>query len=1321
MFCSRVSRVLGASCAVALLVSEGSVRGFTAPAPPVAMACTFSPASPAVVALATTISGIVIDDACQYVYLTNTPQNRVEVYSLQTQSFEAPIAVGPAPIGLDLTPDGTTLYVANSGENKISKVNLAARVELERITVPPPSFLSETPYSIAIGSHGRALVSTRTTGSSGGRLMDLILSTGQMAHRTDINQFGGITDRTRLSASDDRGTIAIVQGGTSGGNTSIYHSASNTFDPEVRLNSDVTDVALGAAGSPVLVSRLLDQFTVVDAGLMTGNLFVPTASRGVAVDPDRSIGYRSIGTNIEVLNLSTFQVIGQFPLGDSVNTNNPFNFVGRMDLSRDGTLLAVITNTGLSFVRTDSAAPLQNFNFVRNHRFDSGLNRWLPFGVPNPADLISHISDGVFEFALQNGGGEGGVFQNTGQAFPASAILDAQFSLGNSSGEPRNISVVVGNASLTDARICTFVVPPGAPLRAYRMQLKTLQAWSGTLIRFATDTAGASGFNRLDNVSLQYNPSLSVSGTVCTPPPPPPPTGSCGVTPSSKFVTLSGALSPPLIDDTCTFVYIANGTLNRIEVYSLQTLSFERPIQVGSQPKGMEFSADGSLLYVANMSAQNFSLVDLAQRAEVRKIPFPIPGGSLSMDTPLALARANTGRMIFASTSGKLMELDLATDQSWIRTDGPSNGTFSSRAHMEASGDRSTIVLIDGGSTGGALLKYTAASNSFGAPKPMGQFMSDIAVNRTGSQILASPGTFVLDSAFNLSGTVIGSTGFGGVAIDPRWPVGYRAEGSNLEVLNLATFLEGTNLPLGDTVTTASSSNYVGRMDISPDGLLVAVTTDHGLSLVAPPVAAPQQSTFVTNGNFSGGLTGWQTFATPDSSYIDASVSGGVLQFNRLAAPGGGNQAVVFQQTGVALPPGSPVQAQFQLGNSSSSRKRVSVLLLNYDFSDLYVCTFWIPPNSPLAQYRMRTHTTRSWSNAAIYFYAASDVAGGGYNRIDNVSLTYDPNLPADMTECLDPWAPTAVPGAPDGPELVVNGSFQTGTLASWSTFGTLTAHVTNGVAEFARETATPPAGVLLQPTLQPAAAGDILTASFDLGNTGTVRKRVTIILHDNDFSDLSACTFWLPPGQVPATYVMRAYATEAWTNATFSVYAATVGADGFVLLDNVTLRRTPSSPIAGTECVEPGSSGGQAPGGSQLSAPSRDPGTGAPSETADARALRPSRSQQSTVERLLAEDLLTGTRSEWFDLSNAQGARLSLESWLIATGGHGDLQISTNGTDWTLVLSLLPSDGWTTIDLDLDPWIGQPVAFRFLPRGADVEEVFVWRVRHFRIGMNLP
>ena len=164
---------------------------------------------------------------------------------------------------------------------------------------------------------------------------------------------------------------------------------------------------------------------------------------------------------------------------------------------------------------------------------------------------------------------------------------------------------------------------------------------------------------------------------------------------------------------------------------------------------------------------------------------------------------------------------------------------------------------------------------------------------------------------------------------------------------------------------------------------------------VVQPAALQVGTDLISNGTFTADLTGWQLHATPSAGYLVWTVANGVFEFTRTAPPAGTtNQATIFQTTGAAVPSGTPLQAQFDLGNTSSVRKRISVVVLDGSFSDLSVCTFWLPPNTPLGTYQMRTHTTSGWTNASIYFYAATTGSNGGAYQIDNVSLREQPGGP---------------------------------------------------------------------------------------------------------------------------------------------------------------------------------------------------------------------------------------------------------------------------------------------------------------------------------------
>ena len=393
--------------------------------------------------------------------------------------------------------------------------------------------------------------------------------------------------------------------------------------------------------------------------------------------------------------------------------------------------------------------------------------------------------------------------------------------------------------------------------------------------------------------------------------------------------------------------------------------------------------------------------------------------------------------------------------------------------------------------------------------------------------------------------------------------------GSTARLYTPATWASGSSYShLDDQVYLAGNQNSLMTHQLSqaeaihnPGPVTLGLFADIGWN--------NQEPELIQNGDFSGGMTGWAQFATPDLSYIVSTLSGGVFHyFRQPPPPGTTNQAVIFQETGAALQEGSPIAAEFDLGNSSSVRKRISVLIVDADFSDLSMCTFWLAPNAPMRTYAMRTHTTELWTNAAIYFYAASVGSNGGYYQLDNVSMRSAPSLSSARTDCVDPTVPAAGSGSSSA-TLLANGDFSAG-LPPWGTFGQITHQVSSGVFEFIRPPGTP-AGVLLQPTGATMATGEIMRADFQLGNSSGVRKRATVLLHDNDFSDLAACTFWLAPGQPLSAYSMRAFATKPWSNATLSIYPSTVGLSTWMRFDNATLQRTPSLAIYGAECIEPG------------------------------------------------------------------------------------------------------------------------------------------------------
>jgi hypothetical protein len=438
----------------------------------------------------------------------------------------------------------------------------------------------------------------------------------------------------------------------------------------------------------------------------------------------------------------------------------------------------------------------------------------------------------------------------------------------------------------------------------------------------------------------------------------------------------------------------------------------------------------------------------------------------------------------------------------------------------------------------------------------------------------------------------------------------------------------------------------------------------------------------IANGDFSAGMSCWYQFATPDPSYVVTQVTDSVMGFYRVPQPVGGraNQAVVFQWTNTALWELSPIHASFDLANTSDVRKRISVLIHENDFSDLRVCTFWLAPHSPLRTYRMRTHTSRVWFNTAISFYAASAGSLGGFYEVDNVSMTYEPGGHADRTLCDDPTAPLPI-DAPDSANMLWNGDFSAG-LAPWATFHGLTHQLSNGVFEFIWAPSPPPGQgvgptfpsfepgpVVIQRTGMPLGAGQVLTARVDLGNSSSVRKRVSLLIHQWDFDDLSACTFWLEPGQPLQTYTMRMFTTEPWTDAALSVYAATRGPETWIQLDNAVLQHTPGAEVGGKECYE-----------STAVVPAR------PQPTLG-RNIRPAAGASSLAGRLGAARARGAERPVQTAGGPVVGPALlqpsSLRYMVPPSDVPLDVQVSEDGETWQTLHTVEPGEDWRVLTLD--------------------------------------
>lgn len=108
------------------------------------------------------LTDLVADPARPRLYIANPGLNRIEVFDTQLQHFLTPISVGQLPRSVALAGDGNTLYVANSGAETLTVVDVSKLAVTGTVTFPPLPFGSTlpivNPILVASSQHGAQVV-----------------------------------------------------------------------------------------------------------------------------------------------------------------------------------------------------------------------------------------------------------------------------------------------------------------------------------------------------------------------------------------------------------------------------------------------------------------------------------------------------------------------------------------------------------------------------------------------------------------------------------------------------------------------------------------------------------------------------------------------------------------------------------------------------------------------------------------------------------------------------------------------------------------------------------------------------------------------------------------------------------------------------------------------------------------------------------------------------------------------------------------------------------------------------------------------------------
>ncbi len=690
-----------------------------------------------------TPSDIVLDEARQRLYLVNTNNNRIDVYSTSANQLTTSVTVGKLPLAAAISMDGAYLYVTNSGS---STVNV---IDLTRLQVTQTVSLPAVPEGVEVGIDGRALISTRATNS-------LLIF--------DQTQASGL-QLTAVPEPPTPSTPAPLQGQTlTRPQTTFYSKLIRTPDGSYIIGLT----------SPTTTQTYLFVYEVL-SGTILRSRTVTGQSTVLSIAPDGSrfmAGYTLYDT-------ASLSVIAQ-----QTNANAPFTFTaafntqqnvgGSVFTQQDGNLIYSAFNVAAATL--PAPAPSSSTLLISDsHNLKIQLGIRLPESIvakmvitSNNANAWSLSQSGMIYLPLSTLYNYPIIQPDQTQIFLSSnpcnrGLASGTVNVNNMGGGKLTYSINNLNQSLA-TQVKSGVAPSSI---AFTMDpgRANVSRQSGTNLYTGAQTLSGTPLD----VNLASNQAINIPNTIHVYMnkrdadqrglifPIPTLTNSSPTSASNPaFTGGNEGLYDIVLDQPRNRVYISNSGQNRIEVFDTANQVFLAPVTVGQLPHQMALSTDGNTLYVGTTGGELISIVDLTQNPPVftgyinfPPLPRQASGTNAAVNNPHSLAYGYFGLEFIMSNGGqwKLSTGNVATVRpvDSITTVGTTSN-FTEPTSMIGSTDGSSILTLAG--SGEAFL-YQAASDSYISAS---QLIPSASLNTAGyfGPIGAAPG-----GAFYLVGAQI--------------------------------------------------------------------------------------------------------------------------------------------------------------------------------------------------------------------------------------------------------------------------------------------------------------------------------------------------------------------------------------------------------------------------------------------------------------------------------------------------------------------------------------------------------------------------------------
>lgn len=242
------------------------------------------PSVTATIPVGRTPSGVVVSPNGSVVYVTNSGSNTVSVIDAATSAVTATIAVGTRPSAVAVSSNGGRVYVTNVGTNSVSVIDTASNT-----VVGGPIAVGVSPSSVVVSPDGSRLYVV----NAGGNTVSVI----NTATNTVISTIavGLAPSAAVISPNGKRVYVANWERATgSEGSVSVIDTATNVVIGTTTVGVQPTGLAINPNGSRVYAVNYGNSVVSVINTATNGVIASPnvgTAPWSVAVSPDGKTAY----------------------------------------------------------------------------------------------------------------------------------------------------------------------------------------------------------------------------------------------------------------------------------------------------------------------------------------------------------------------------------------------------------------------------------------------------------------------------------------------------------------------------------------------------------------------------------------------------------------------------------------------------------------------------------------------------------------------------------------------------------------------------------------------------------------------------------------------------------------------------------------------------------------------------------------------------------------------------------------------------------------------------------------------------------------------